>query len=589
MKADSSSDDLVSLGSYRLEPSSSSAAGRRASGGRMKREGNGGVGGNPMRSVGFDVRPSWGCLSMVPGMLLTVAVLGMSGGVLTLVTSLFTVRNPTGRTEAKDRAYISDERQVIKLIQNAMASYKGRQWPISVRDEEDDFELLSHPAATDGGERVKLPVPRFYFSDEATLSTASGSNSGSTRQPLGDGRLLTRKVVNMIGSHSTEAGRQKDDVDTRTIYVSISSFRDWRCRVTIESIFGRAKYPDRIRVGVVDQTSPDFDPSCDVAISPCDTHPNQALCKYHQNIDVYELEASLAVGPTFARHIGNRMYRGEYYALQIDAHTTFVQDWDADIITQFEEAKNDMAVLSTYLFDAEGSIDLNTGSSIRQSRYLICNAVYKGIGLDRRLHHDISEQPEGVPRIRGSPQLQPYWSADFSFSRGHFILTVPYDPHLPMVEKEDEEISMAIRAFTHGYDFYAPERNVCFHNSYDTEGAPTPRSFSENAELYIGKHTPSIERLLGLIGMGSDAMWNTNDKDLYGVGKVRVVAKFFTCFGIHVGEKITEHKLCDYVSGGALHKNFIQHLRSDGMGIDYSKIQFRFHELLRVHEIENRR
>ena len=67
---------------------------------------------------------------------------------------------------------------------------------------------------------------------------------------------------------------------------------------------------------------------------------------------------------------------------------------------------------------------------------------------------------------------------------------------------------------------------------------------------------------------------------------MRVVSQFFTCFGIHVREKITERKLCDYVSAGALHKKFSQHIRTDGMGIDYSNIQFRFHELLRVHENE---
>ena len=48
--------------------------------------------------------------------------------------------------------------------------------------------------------------------------------------------------------------------------------------------------------------------------------------------------------------------------------------------------------------------------------------------------------------------------------------------------------------------------------------------------------------------------------------------------------KITERKLCDLVSSGMMHEQFLESLRPDGMGIDYSKIHFRFHELLRVHE-----
>jgi len=29
--------------------------------------------------------------------------------------------------------------------------------------------------------------------------------------------------------------------------------------------------------------------------------------------------------------------------------------------------------------------------------------------------------------------LQPFWAAGFSFSRGHFVLRVPYDPYMPML------------------------------------------------------------------------------------------------------------------------------------------------------------
>ena len=117
---------------------------------------------------------------------------------------------------------------------------------------------------------------------------------------------------------------------------------------------------------------------------------------------------------------------------------------------------------------------------------MICNAAYKGVGRDRRLCHDSSEQPEGIPKIRNSPQLQPFWSADFSFSRGHFIINVPYDPHLPMIQKADEEISIALRGFTNGYDFYAPERNICFRNSYEAGVETRPKTFLQNADRYSG-------------------------------------------------------------------------------------------------------
>lgn len=196
------------------------------------------------------------------------------------------------------------------------------------------------------------------------------------------------------------------------------------------------------------------------------------------------MESTLAVGPPFARHVASRLYRGEYYALQIDSHTTFVKNWDVDLIEQLEATGNEMAVLTTYLDDAVGNLDDETGRLLTKSRIVLCNAAYEGTGLDRRLQHDRMQQPNTLSGVHGMPQLQPYWSASFSFSRGHFVLTVPYDPYLPMVQREDEEISMALRGFTHGYDYYTPETPVAFDSAYSDR--ESRKSFLEHKNLYKG-------------------------------------------------------------------------------------------------------
>jgi hypothetical protein len=51
-----------------------------------------------------------------------------------------------------------------------------------------------------------------------------------------------------------------------------------------------------------------------------------------------------------------------------------------------------------------------------------------------------------------------------------------------------------------------------------------------------------------------------------------------------MNEHITEHRMCEFVTSGNLHDEFIPHLRSNGMGIDYSDINFRFHELISIHK-----
>ena len=57
---------------------------------------------------------------------------------------------------------------------------------------------------------------------------------------------------------------------------------------------------------------------------------------------LYKQRARDATGPTFPRHVGDRLYRGEYFVLQTDAHMTFVAGWDEDATAQFDAAENDM-------------------------------------------------------------------------------------------------------------------------------------------------------------------------------------------------------------------------------------------------------
>ena len=46
-----------------------------------------------------------------------------------------------------------------------------------------------------------------------------------------------------------------------------------------------------------------------------------------------------------ARHVGDRMYRGQSYVMQMDAHCLFINHWDTKIVTQWQETGNEMAVL----------------------------------------------------------------------------------------------------------------------------------------------------------------------------------------------------------------------------------------------------
>jgi len=436
-------------------------------------------------------------------------------------------------------------------------------WPVSVRD--DEYETMVHP----GDMKTIMKVPTFWS------------------PPLHKNKQYSREQAMQIGTcvepnPVTGSFVRGEDcpLDQRTIFIGIASYRDFQCRQTLESIFLWATNPKRVRVGVVDQISVGEDVACDDPMKPCEEDPEQALCKYIDQVTVYTMDAPLSVGPVFARHLGYRLYRGEYYATQSDAHVSYTKNWDMDIIHQLEATHNEMAVLSTYLTDVQGSIS-EDGNSLRDTRPIMCNTHYEGGPQGMHLRH--GSQPERQPSVHGTPQLQPWWAAGYSFSRGHFIVNVPYD-YLQSMIFQGEEMSIGIRGFTVGYDFYAPERSVCFHH-YATGKNSKVRNkvkhFWEN-DQYEGTGKKAMKRLLGIVHMNPEvdpSEWDHVDVDRYGLGGVRTPEKFYDVFGIDVVNKKTEGHLCMFVMEGAkMHKKFTPMLRKDGMGIDYSKIDYKFRD-----------
>lgn len=434
-------------------------------------------------------------------------------------------------------------------------------WPVTLRDELDDFEDIEHPADPS----IRWTVPKFWS------------------PPIHNNELMTRSTAMQIGTcvFPDDKGNQIRGADCplhqRTMFVMIASYRDFQCRETIESIYGRADYPERIRVAVVDQIV-EGDDRCNEPIKPCDEDPQQALCQYADLVDVVTLDARESVGPVPARHVGHRMYRGEYYAIQSDAHVSFVNGWDMKLTLELESTGNEMAVLSTYLSDFVNSIDEN-GDLKRIARPIMCNSYFKESQGGKHIHH--STQPESLPAIHGMPQLHPWWSAGFSFSRGHFVVNVPYDRAQPMVFS-GEEMSIAIRGWTIGYDYYTSERSACFHHYAESEEGIAKRknvpTFWENSDHFEGVGRRGMARLLGIVHMGMKDTprdsWDHTDEDIYGIGDVRTPEQLFRILGIDVQAHNMEGHLCHFVNRGKMHRMFQNNLRNDGMGLDYTDVDF---------------
>ena len=181
------------------------------------------------------------------------------------------------------------------------------------KDDDDDdgspAQRVQQPAAQDGdGLAAIFP----HGSSSATMRVpmlfdqAYGHVYGSDRirHYLGAAgrRLMTVEEAQSIGSFD-QAGHE-------TIYVSIASYRDWECPLTVTDLYERAEFPERIRVAIIEQRQPDDAMVCNRPEQDCATHPEQMLCKYAHLIEYFEMDSTLGVGPVFARHVAHRYYRG---------------------------------------------------------------------------------------------------------------------------------------------------------------------------------------------------------------------------------------------------------------------------------------
>ena len=446
-----------------------------------------------------------------------------------------------------------------------------------------DTEIIDHPgiflANPEGIKSVlkehldrlpadgKMRVPKFW--------RPSVYGSGGVREFLGNygETLITPEQAAQIGSFHPETGM-------KTIYISVASYRDPECHPTVEDIFLRAEYPERLRVAIVEQRVEGEDdeliPLCGKPLRACSEDPEQVMCKYAHLVDVFVVPAILSVGPVFARHLANRMYRGEYFAMQVDSHVRFIHHWDSDLISQWDSAKNEMAIATTYLSDITNSIDPVTFENRHPNRPIMCKTDYEGSGKLKHLRH--GQQPEGPPGIHGEPTLHPFWAAGFSFARGHFVVQVPYDQYEPMVF-QGEEIFMGLRGWTYGYDYYTLETSVAFHMYAIKENKSKRKKvklFWENSNLYPGAAVQGMKRLNGIIGTGDpgDIFYNAEEKE-YGLGKVRPKEQFYKLYGIHTDTKTVEDHLCSFV-GKPMMNLFKPHLRKNRMGIDFSDVNFEY-------------
>ncbi len=221
------------------------------------------------------------------------------------------------------------------------------------------------------------------------------------------------------------------------IFVQIPSYRDPECQWTVKDMYEKAKNPERIFTGICWQFIKEEDNICFQQPSP---RPEQ--------VRVIGIDARESKGVCWARAKVQKLWRGEEYTLQIDSHMRFEQDWDETFIDMLAQCDSPKAVLTTYPpgYTPPNNIPYH-GTHILAAKEFTAKGILR---IEGKL------MPKDTPKpIKGA-----FVAAGTLFGKSDIIREVPYDPYLYYI---GEEIMLAVRFWTHGYDIYHPNICVIYH------------------------------------------------------------------------------------------------------------------------------
>lgn len=250
-----------------------------------------------------------------------------------------------------------------------------------------------------------------------------------------------------------------------TIFVSIAAYRDPELIPTLRDIVARARWPGELRIAICWQHAPG------------EKRPPRIA---GPRLRVIEVPWQDSRGACWARAEIMKLYDGEDWFFQIDSHHRFVQDWDQLLIDQAERCGTRLPLLTTYPANYDPGIPY--GPDDVPTR-LQLNCFYPGGNVS------FGARPIDDWEARATPMRARFLSANLLFAPGRFVADVPYDPELYF---DGEELTLAIRAFTHGYALHHPSGHVLWHHD-------SPRLRTRHWDDHV------VERGVSVTGRARDA------------------------------------------------------------------------------------
>ncbi len=294
--------------------------------------------------------------------------------------------------------------------------------------------------------------------------------------------------------------------------MQIPSYRDPDCQNTIVDMFKKAKHPERIFVGICWQFVKGEDDICFQIPYP---RPKQ--------VRVHNVDARKGKGACWARSLTQKLWRGEEFTLQLDAHHRFEKHWDDILFSMWKKCENPRALLTCYPggFTPPDKCDRKWVYGL-SAREFDPESILIVHGKPAYHHRKAPKRP-----MRGA-----FIAAGYLFGPAKIIKDVPYDPKLYFF---GEEITLAARLWTHGWDIYYPNRR-CIYHDWDREKRKT--HFKDSKD-FTALNQQSFKRVRHLLGMErcDDPKLTKGLKGKFGFGKKRTFAEYQEYCGVNFAER----------------------------------------------------
>lgn len=302
------------------------------------------------------------------------------------------------------------------------------------------------------------------------------------------------------------------------IFIQVASYRDPQLIPTINSALENSSNPDNLVFGIARQFSED------------DGFDNLDEFRNDDRFRILDIPYTESKGACWARNQIQQLYKDEEFTLQIDSHMRFEKNWDKEFIQMINDLQNKSykkPLLTGYVssFDPENDPQGRTMEPWRMAfdRFIPEGAVFF--------------LPETIPNWKNltEPVTARFYSAHFCFTLGQFAKEVQHDPEFYF---HGEEISIAARAYTHGYDLFHPHKILIWHE-YTRKGRV--KQWDDDRD-WVNKNNKAHKKNRSLFGMDNE---EELDFGQYGFGKERTLRDYEKYSGLLFSKRAVQKYTLD--------------------------------------------